>query len=146
VRYFPGHSFGSSSLLRAAVEWGTSRQNAAARRNDRSVTRRSRASGFDSARVVPELRLGVCFSSVRCRWLSTRRLWIVCFVQFEARAYLAGKSYIHSANDAEGSHNGSAAVLKTAGRKAMQVRVLSPPPFLINKLPPFMSLPIAPGN
>lgn len=29
---------------------------------------------------------------------------------------------------AEGSHNGSAAVLKTAGRKAMQVRVLSPPP------------------
>src|ERR1051325_622086 len=30
---------------------------------------------------------------------------------------------------AEGSHNGSAAVLKTAGRKAMQVRVLSPPPF-----------------
>ena len=38
-------------------------------------------------------------------------------------------SYILSANDAEGSHNGSAAVLKTAGRKAMQVRVLSPPPF-----------------
>src|SRR5882672_7432329 len=31
---------------------------------------------------------------------------------------------------AEGSHNGSAAVLKTAGRKAMQVRVLSPPPSL----------------
>ena len=39
-------------------------------------------------------------------------------------------SYILSANNAEGSHNGSAAVLKTAGRKAMQVRVLSPPPFL----------------
>ena len=36
---------------------------------------------------------------------------------------------------AEGSHNGSAAVLKTAGRKAMQVRVLSPPPFLFNNLP-----------
>src|SRR5215213_2699582 len=33
-----------------------------------------------------------------------------------------------SAPHAEGSHNGSAAVLKTAGRKAMQVRVLSPPP------------------
>ena len=30
----------------------------------------------------------------------------------------------------EGSHNGSAAVLKTAGRKAMQVRVLSPPPLI----------------
>src|SRR6266852_2430530 len=30
---------------------------------------------------------------------------------------------------AEGSHNGSAAVLKTAVRKDMQVRVLSPPPF-----------------
>jgi hypothetical protein len=29
---------------------------------------------------------------------------------------------------AEGSHNGSAAVLKTAVRKDMQVRVLSPPP------------------
>src|SRR5215208_5669716 len=36
---------------------------------------------------------------------------------------------------AEGAHNGSAAVLKTAGRKAMQVRVLSPPPFQINNLP-----------
>src|SRR5215216_7136222 len=35
---------------------------------------------------------------------------------------------------AEGSHNGSAAVLKTAGRKAMQVRVLSPPPFLFKEL------------
>ena len=35
---------------------------------------------------------------------------------------------------AEGSHNGSAAVLKTAGRKAMQVRVLSPPPFLFCNL------------
>ena len=38
--------------------------------------------------------------------------------------------YILSTHPAEGSHNGSAAVLKTAGRKAMQVRVLSPPPFL----------------
>ena len=28
-----------------------------------------------------------------------------------------------------------AAVLKTAGRKAMQVRLLSPPPFLFNHLP-----------
>ena len=37
--------------------------------------------------------------------------------------------YILSTHPAEGSHNGSAAVLKTAGRKAMQVRVLSPPPF-----------------
>ena len=36
---------------------------------------------------------------------------------------------------AEGSHNGSAAVLKTAGRKAMQVRVLSPPPFQFTNLP-----------
>src|SRR5687767_11491078 len=36
--------------------------------------------------------------------------------------------YILSATHADGSHNGSAAVLKTAGRKAMQVRVLSPPP------------------
>src|SRR6267154_1140626 len=36
---------------------------------------------------------------------------------------------------AEGSHNGSAAVLKTADRKVMQVRVLSPPPFLFNDLP-----------
>ena len=35
----------------------------------------------------------------------------------------------HRVLNAEGSHNGSAAVLKTAGRKAMQVRVLSPPPF-----------------
>jgi len=32
--------------------------------------------------------------------------------------------------NAEGSHNGIAAVLKTAVRKDMQVRVLSPPPFL----------------
>src|SRR6476620_12469444 len=39
--------------------------------------------------------------------------------------------YILSANNAEGSHNGIAAVLKTAGRKAMQVRLLSPPPFPI---------------
>ena len=38
--------------------------------------------------------------------------------------------YILRAILVEGSHNGSAAVLKTAGRKAMQVRVLSPPPFL----------------
>lgn len=35
----------------------------------------------------------------------------------------------------EGSHNGSAAVLKTAGRKAMQVRVLSPPPRKIHYMP-----------
>ena len=35
----------------------------------------------------------------------------------------------------EGSHNGSAAVLKTAVRKDMQVRVLSPPPILFNDLP-----------
>ena len=41
-----------------------------------------------------------------------------------------GLRYIDPCHDAEGSHNGSAAVLKTAGRKAMQVRVLSPPPFL----------------
>jgi hypothetical protein len=40
--------------------------------------------------------------------------------------------YILSATPAEGSHNGSAAVLKTAGRKAMQVRVLSPPPLALN--------------
>src|SRR4029078_5103035 len=39
-----------------------------------------------------------------------------------------GMRYIQRAHPAEGSHNGSAAVLKTAGRKAMQVRVLSPPP------------------
>lgn len=37
---------------------------------------------------------------------------------------------IIEADYAEGSHNGSAAVLKTAVRKDMQVRVLSPPPFL----------------
>jgi hypothetical protein len=37
-------------------------------------------------------------------------------------------SYIDEATLAEGSHNGSAAVLKTADRKVMQVRVLSPPP------------------
>ncbi len=47
----------------------------------------------------------------------------------------------------EGSHNGSAAVLKTAGRKAMQVRVLSPPPFPFNNLPPVIdhipSVPVA---
>ena len=35
---------------------------------------------------------------------------------------------IVSESSAEGSHNGSAAVLKTAVRKDMQVRVLSPPP------------------
>ena len=34
------------------------------------------------------------------------------------------------AKGVEGSHNGSAAVLKTAVRKDMQVRVLSPPPIL----------------
>src|ERR1041384_3353171 len=43
--------------------------------------------------------------------------------------------YIRLTHPAEGSHNGSAAVLKTAGRKAMQVRVLSPPPFTFNNLP-----------
>jgi hypothetical protein len=42
---------------------------------------------------------------------------------------LAPVGYSDEAILAEGSHNGSAAVLKTAGRKAMQVRVLSPPPF-----------------
>ena len=40
-----------------------------------------------------------------------------------------GVRYISSSQPAEGSHNGSAAVLKTAVRKDMQVRVLSPPPF-----------------
>ena len=43
--------------------------------------------------------------------------------------------YILVRHPAEGSHNGSAAVLKTAGRKAMQVRVLSPPPLSVNNLP-----------
>jgi hypothetical protein len=39
--------------------------------------------------------------------------------------------YSHNAkDDTEGSHNGIAAVLKTAGRKAMQVRLLSPPPLI----------------
>ena len=56
--------------------------------------------------------------------------------------------YILSATHAEGSHNGSAAVLKTAGRKAMQVRVLSPPPFQFNNLhsltfDQFPSVPVA---
>jgi hypothetical protein len=37
--------------------------------------------------------------------------------------------YSSGSQGAEGSHNGSAAVLKTAVRKDMQVRVLSPPPF-----------------
>jgi hypothetical protein len=41
-----------------------------------------------------------------------------------------GCGIFREARSAEGSHNGSAAVLKTAGRKAMQVRVLSPPPFI----------------
>ena len=41
---------------------------------------------------------------------------------------------------AEGSHNGIAAVLKTAARKGMQVRVLSPPPFLFNNLPQYKNL------
>ena len=45
--------------------------------------------------------------------------------------------YIHCRHDAEGSHNGSAAVLKTADRKVMQVRVLSPPPFLFNLIRQF---------
>src|SRR5229473_3419779 len=39
---------------------------------------------------------------------------------------------IAGSRGAGGSHNGSAAVLKTAVRKDMQVRVLSPPPFLFN--------------
>ena len=55
--------------------------------------------------------------------------------------------YILSVTHAEGSHNGSAAVLKTAGRKAMQVRVLSPPPFLFKDLhsliDQFPSVPVA---
>src|SRR5215207_2623997 len=42
--------------------------------------------------------------------------------------------YIHRTHPAEGSHNGSAAVLKTAGRKAMQVRVLSPPPLAFHRI------------
>ena len=46
--------------------------------------------------------------------------------------------YILVRHPAEGSHNGSAAVLKTAGRKAMQVRVLSPPPLLFKDLPQFI--------
>ena len=45
-------------------------------------------------------------------------------------AVLVWLRYIHCRHDAEGSHNGSAAVLKTADRKVMQVRVLSPPPYL----------------
>ena len=45
--------------------------------------------------------------------------------------------YILRRHDAEGSHNGSAAVLKTADRKVMQVRVLSPPPFLFNLIRQF---------
>src|SRR5215203_5335686 len=48
-------------------------------------------------------------------------------VLYRGFVYRAGMRYIHPTL-AEGSHNGSAAVLKTAGRKAMQVRVLSPPP------------------
>src|SRR5678815_3884958 len=52
----------------------------------------------------------------------------------------ADASHKRASTPTEGSHNGSAAVLKTAGRKAMQVRVLSPPPFQINNLPVFMSL------
>ena len=39
--------------------------------------------------------------------------------------------YILVRHPVEGSHNGSAAVLKTADRKVMQVRVLSPPPLLL---------------
>src|SRR5205807_6188012 len=37
-----------------------------------------------------------------------------------------------------GSIIGNAAVLKTAARKGLQVRVLSPPPFLFNNLPRLM--------
>src|SRR5215213_4579153 len=72
---------------------------------------------------------------------------------------LASQHALYScAPHAEGSHNGSAAVLKTAGRKAMQVRVLSPPPtFLVLvheevSLEPLicrsgnLMVPIAPGN
>lgn len=43
-------------------------------------------------------------------------------------------SYIQTRVTSEGSHNGIAAVLKTAVRKDMQVRVLSPPPFLLAPL------------
>src|SRR5678815_5417335 len=46
----------------------------------------------------------------------------------------ADASHKRASTPTEGSHNGSAAVLKTAGRKAMQVRVLSPPPFLFKDL------------
>ena len=52
--------------------------------------------------------------------------------------------YIHLRQLAEGSHNGSAAVLKTAGRKAMQVRVLSPPPSLFNDLHSYDHTPSVP--
>ncbi len=44
--------------------------------------------------------------------------------RLEAHCFCA----IFEERDAEGSHNGIAAVLKTAARKGMQVRVLSPPP------------------
>ena len=53
------------------------------------------------------------------------------------RAELVG--YI-SESGAEGSHNGIAAVLKTAARKGMQVRVLSPPPFLNRRSYPLPTL------
>src|ERR1044072_4529953 len=53
------------------------------------------------------------------------KFWMTFIAGVEHRVAV---SYI--SRRAEGSHNGSAAVLKTAGRKAMQVRVLSPPPFL----------------
>ena len=56
-------------------------------------------------------KLTVCFTLVPLVFCDERLGYIIC-------------------RTAEGSHNGSAAVLKTAGRKAMQVRVLSPPPFL----------------
>ena len=41
---------------------------------------------------------------------------------------------------------GSAAVLKTAVRKDMQVRVLSPPPFLFNNLPRVIRSPFLPRS
>ena len=53
-------------------------------------------------------------------------------------ALFACAIFVLERHNAEGSHNGSAAVLKTADRKVMQVRVLSPPPFSFNDLPQFI--------
>jgi hypothetical protein len=58
--------------------------------------------------------------------LRTLRIAFLELSQFNRLRYSA------SSHNAEGSHNGSAAVLKTADRKVMQVRVLSPPPLLFN--------------